>query len=147
MELHGEGAEHMLYIELELQGEVPMHEQIAQQIIAGIASGTIQPGKTLPSARKLALALRVKSQVVNKAYHTLLTEGFLQERYDGRLGVLVPSLAEMPRVTEGYMNRLQKQLQSLAAEGRARGMTEAEFSRACIKIYRSDLTRMGDALE
>ncbi|REE90558.1 GntR family transcriptional regulator [Paenibacillus taihuensis] len=137
----------MLYIELDIQGDVPMHEQIAQQIIAGIASGAIEPGKTLPSARRLASALRVKSQVVNKAYHTLLKEGFLQERYDGRLGVLVPSLAEMPKVTEAYMNRLQKQLQALAAEGRARGMSEAEFSKACVSIYRSDLTRMGDTLE
>lgn len=137
----------MLYIELDIQGNVPMHEQIAQQIIAGIASGTIAPSKTLPSARKLAAALRVKSQVVNKAYHMLLKEGFLQERYDGKLGVLVPSQAEMPRVTEAYMNRLQKQLQALAAEGRARGMTESEFSKACVNIYRSDLTRMGDTLE
>ncbi|WP_308637805.1 GntR family transcriptional regulator [Paenibacillus silvisoli] len=136
-----------MFIELDVSGDVPLHEQIAHQIVAGIASGSLKPGKTLPSARKLASALRVKSTVVNKAYNTLMEEGFLQERYDGKLGVLIPAQVEMPRVTEGYLERLTKQLRMLAAEGRARGMTEAEFSKACISIYRSDLTRMGDSLE
>ncbi|SFT19632.1 GntR family transcriptional regulator [Paenibacillus sp. BC26] len=136
-----------MFIELDVHGDVPLQEQIAHQIIAGIASGTLKPGKTLPSARRLASDLRVKSTVVHKAYHTLMEEGFLQERYDGKLGVLIPALNEMPRVTDGYKERLAKQLRALAAEGRARGMTEAEFSKACLNIYRSDLTRMGDSLE
>ncbi|MBO7746704.1 GntR family transcriptional regulator [Paenibacillus sp. MWE-103] len=136
-----------MFIELDLQGDVPLHEQIAQQIIAGIASGTLKPGKTLPSAKRLAADLRIKSQTVRKAYRTLQQEGFLLERYDGRLGMLVPTKEEMPRLTERYMDRLNSKLRSLAAEGRARGMTETEFSRACVAIYRSDLSRMGDSLE
>ncbi|WP_165822596.1 GntR family transcriptional regulator [Paenibacillus montanisoli] len=136
-----------MFIELDVYGDIPLHEQIAHQIIAGVASGSLKPGKTLPSAKKLASALRVKSTIVHKAYNMLMDEGFLQERYDGRLGVLVPAPSEMPRVTEGYLDRLTKQLRILAVEGRARGMSEAEFSKACISIYRSDLTRMGDSLE
>ncbi|NBD27592.1 GntR family transcriptional regulator [Paenibacillus glycinis] len=136
-----------MFIELDVQGDVPLHEQIAQQIIAGIAAGTLKPGKTLPSAKRLASDLRIKSLPVRKAYQSLLAEGFLQERYDGRLGMLVSSKEEMPRMTDRYMERLHSRLRTLAAEGRARGMTEAEFSKACVAIYRSDLSRMGDSLE
>ncbi|MBM7568008.1 GntR family transcriptional regulator [Paenibacillus sacheonensis] len=136
-----------MFIELDVQGDVPLHEQIAQQIIAGIASGTLKPGKTLPSAKRLAADLRIKSTTVHKAYRSLFDEGFLVERYDGRLGMLVPPTEEMPRLTERFMERMQNQLRALAVEGRARGMTETEFSKACVKIYRSDLSRMGDSLE
>ncbi|QHT59291.1 GntR family transcriptional regulator [Paenibacillus lycopersici] len=136
-----------MFIELDVQGDVPLHEQIAQQIIAGIAAGVLKPGKTLPSAKRLASDLRIKSQTVHKAYRSLLADGFLVERYDGRLGMLVPPKEEMPRLTERFMDRMHDRLRALAAEGRARGMTEAEFSRACVAIYRSDLSRMGDSLE
>lgn len=136
-----------MFIELDVQGDVPLHEQIAQQIIAGIASGALKPGKTLPSAGRLAADLRLKSQTVNKAYRYLLEEGFLQERYDGRLGMLVPTREELPRLTEAFKEKLNDRLFALAAEGRARGMTEAEFSKACLKVYRSDLAKMGDTLE
>ncbi|WP_219835310.1 GntR family transcriptional regulator [Paenibacillus sp. R14(2021)] len=136
-----------MFIELDVQGGVPIHEQIAQQIIAGIASGSLKPSKPLPSAKRLASDLRIKSQIVHKAYQGLLAEGFLQERYDGRTGLLVTSAEEMPRVTEAFLDRLQQQLRVLAGEARARGMTESEFSKVCVRIYRSDLARMGDALE
>ena len=133
-----------LFFELDLQSDVPIYTQIAQQLVEGIASKALQPGDPLPSVRRLASDLSINLHTVNKAYKALKQEGFLQVHR--KKGIIITPDA-MPGVTESYLDKLQLKLQSLAAEAIVRGMTEKEFAAACTAIYRRDLTKKGDHLE
>lgn len=65
----------------------PLYKQIHDQIIAGIATGELEPGMSLPSVRSLASDLGINLHTVNKAYAVLRDEGYVQMR--GRSGAVI----------------------------------------------------------
>ena len=88
----------------------PLYLQIRNQIVAGIATGQLEPGQSLPSVRSLASDLGINLHTVNKAYAVLRDEGpafdpttlvaadveaSLEDRHIGGLGVhFVKKLAD-----------------------------------------------------
>ncbi|BBH22679.1 GntR family transcriptional regulator [Paenibacillus baekrokdamisoli] len=133
-----------MFIELELQSDRPIFAQIAQQIVEGIASGELNPGDAMPSVRSLASDLGINLHTVNKAYQVLKQDGFLQVHR--KKGVVVQP-GEMPGVTEAFIDKLHRQLRSVASEAVVRGMSESEFVAASLAVYRGDLMYKGDNLE
>jgi GntR family transcriptional regulator/MocR family aminotransferase len=67
-------------IELEREGELPLHEQIERSIRGGIQAGRLAAGARLPSSRALAKGLGVSRGVVTEAYGQLAAEGYLLAR-------------------------------------------------------------------
>jgi len=122
-----------MFVELDLQSEVPIYTQLADQLIEGIASGQLKPGDPLPSVRSLAADLSINLHTVNKAYQLLKQEGFLQVHR--KQGVVVQPDG-MPGVTAAFREKLAQQVRPLAAEATVRGMSEAEFLEQCAAIYR-----------
>ena len=57
--------------------EEPLYLQIRNQIVAGIATGELEPGQALPSVRSLASDLGINLHTVNKAYAVLRDEGYV----------------------------------------------------------------------
>ena len=57
--------------------DLPIYEQIAQQIKQQILSGTLHEGDALPSIRALAKELRISVITTKRAYEELEREGFL----------------------------------------------------------------------
>ena len=55
----------------------PLYLQIRNQIVAGIATGQLEPGQSLPSVRSLASDLGINLHTVNKAYAVLRDEGYV----------------------------------------------------------------------
>lgn len=122
-----------MFIELDLQSEVPIYTQLVEQIIEGMANGQLKPGDPLPSVRSLAADLGINLHTVNKAYQVLKQEGFLQVHR--KQGVVVQS-GGMPGVTSDFEANLSRQLKSLAAEATVRGMKEQQFAALCAEVYR-----------
>lgn len=56
----------------------PIYEQIVSQIKEMIMTGKLQSGDALPSMRKLAKSLHVSVITTQKAYETLLRDGFIE---------------------------------------------------------------------
>lgn len=56
---------------LDHRSGVPFYRQIIDQILGGIATGTLQPGEQLPTVRALAVELKVNLNTVAKAYKEL----------------------------------------------------------------------------
>ncbi|WP_040950373.1 GntR family transcriptional regulator [Gorillibacterium massiliense] len=129
-----------MFIELDLQSETPIYAQLVDQIVEGIASGTLQPGDPLPSVRSLAEDLGINLHTVNKSYNLLKQEGFLQ--IHRKKGVIVQSDG-MPGVTEAFEEKLRQQLRSLAATAAVRGMSEETFAQMSSLVYRDTITNRG----
>jgi GntR family transcriptional regulator len=60
---------------------MPITRQIAAQIRAQCASGTLQPGQRLPSVRALAGQLAVNQNTILRVYERLTAEGLLDRRH------------------------------------------------------------------
>ena len=64
-----------MLLKLDFDSEVPIYQQIRNQIVVGIASGQLSPGERLPATRALAEDLGVNTMTVSKAYQQLRQEG------------------------------------------------------------------------
>ena len=84
-------------IRISKQSEVPLREQIAEQIIFRIATEELKPGQTVPSVRGLARQLQIHHNTVSHVYTRLVRGGWLAGKRGGRL--LVRPQDEYTRVT------------------------------------------------
>ena len=102
-----------MLIEIDLSSEVPIYQQIRDQIILGVGRGDLKYGENLPSARQLADDLGINPMTVNKAYNTLKQEGVIV--VDRRVGTKVRENPDNIIESE-YMDRLE----IILAEGLAK---------------------------
>jgi GntR family transcriptional regulator len=65
---------------LSKQGEVPLREQLATQLILGIVSADLKPGQRLPSTRELARRFHISSNTVSAVYRDLARRGWVEFR-------------------------------------------------------------------
>jgi hypothetical protein len=63
------------YVVLNRGSQDPLHRQIARQIAAAIAAGTLGAEARLPSSRSLAKILRVSRNTAVTAYNELIASG------------------------------------------------------------------------
>jgi GntR family transcriptional regulator/MocR family aminotransferase len=69
-----------LAVHLDRSGDQALPVQLARQIRALVADGSIRPGQRLPSSRALARELQVARAVVEAAFDQLLAEGWVVSR-------------------------------------------------------------------
>lgn len=60
-----------MLLQLNFSSDLPIYQQIRNQIVVGIASGQLNPGDRLPTIRALADESGVNVMTVNKAYSRL----------------------------------------------------------------------------
>ena len=63
---------------LDLHSGVPVYRQIIDQVIGGIATGTLTAGDQLPTVRQLAVDLSINPNTVIRAYRELEIRGVLE---------------------------------------------------------------------
>ncbi|MGI8745037.1 MAG: GntR family transcriptional regulator [Bryobacteraceae bacterium] len=56
---------------LDTHSGVPVYRQIIDQVLGGIAAGTLRPGDQLPTVRQLAVDLAINPNTVVRAYREL----------------------------------------------------------------------------
>ena len=64
-----------MIISINEMSEIPIYQQIRNQIVQGISDGRLSPGEQLPTVRGLAEEIGINSMTVNKAYSLLKQEG------------------------------------------------------------------------
>ena len=70
-----------MQIRVETSSGMPITRQIAAQIRAQCASGSLAPGERLPSVRALAAELAVNQNTILRVYERLTGEGLLERRH------------------------------------------------------------------
>ena len=79
-----------LDIRIHRESDVPIHEQVAAQIVLSIGSGALRPGDALPSIRALARRLGVHRNTVTQAYRDYVLGKLVVKRRGSRLVVRDP---------------------------------------------------------
>jgi GntR family transcriptional regulator len=64
-------ADRRIQFKLDQRSGVPAYRQIIDQVLGGIASGTLHPGDQLPTVRQLAVDLAINPNTVVRAYREL----------------------------------------------------------------------------
>jgi GntR family transcriptional regulator len=76
-----------MQIYLSRNNDVPLQEQIAEQVVFLISTGKLRAGQQLPSVRTMAVRLKIHHNTVSKAYQELVQRGWLVRRQGSRLFV------------------------------------------------------------
>lgn len=92
----------MFPFEIDTTSDVPLWVQLRQRLVYLINSGYFKPGDQLPTVRGLASDISINYNTVNKAYLSLVSDGYL-ESTRGR-GVFVRDLDT--EVDEEYTNEI-----------------------------------------
>jgi|CXWL01.1.fsa_nt_gi GntR family transcriptional regulator len=68
-------------VRLSPSSNVPIYQQIVDQLGMQIAGGRLKSGDRLPSVREMARALPANQNTVLKAYEVLERDGFIERRH------------------------------------------------------------------
>ena len=113
-----------MLLTLDFQSDLPIYQQIRQQVMFGVASGKLRPGESLPSVRQLATDIGVNLHTVNKAYQLLRDDGILV--IHRQRGVVVADKPQPPDDI-AFFGSVSDRLEQLAAEAKALGMAKEMF--------------------
>ena len=98
---------------LDAQSGVPVYRQLIDQVLGGMASGTLSPGSQLPTVRQVAVDLAINPNTVLRAYRELEIRGVL-ETQQGTGTFIAPQEVRRDEVER------HRQLHQLASEFAAR---------------------------
>jgi len=102
----------MIEFKLDPKSGVPFYRQIIDQIRYGIAAGTLNVGEQLPTARALAVHLKINLNTVNKAYKELEIQKILETQqgsgtFIGTVNVDIPKkekLGKLQSICDEFVN-------------------------------------------
>ena len=72
----------MFPFEVDATSDVPLWVQLRQRLVYLINSGYFKPGDQLPTVRGLASEISINYNTVNKAYLSLVSDGYLESTRD-----------------------------------------------------------------
>lgn len=110
-----------MFLTLDMDSDIPIYTQLANELIEGIANGSLTPGDPLPSVRALAADLGINMHTVNKAYHELDKKDII--RIIPKSGAVVNE----PSTDEFVRNRIKTALRPIIAEALAVGFAKSEI--------------------
>lgn len=113
-----------MLLQLDFSSDVPIYQQIRNQVVLAIASGQLEPGDKLPTIRALAEETGINMMTVSKAYQLLKQEGYITT--DRRSGATVQSQATVSperETIEGLRLRI--------CELRLAGLSREEILKLC----------------
>lgn len=122
-----------MLIRLDPSLSLPLYEQLAASVRAGIASGEIEAGEKLPGARELAASLAVNVHTVLRGYNLLREEGLLDLRR-GRGAVVT---GQAPQSISAERARLATAVGAAQDAARRLGLTAEDLSVLIRKGYPS----------
>ena len=115
--------------------DIPIYQQLRNQIVQGISDGRLQPGEQLPTVRALAQEIGINTMTVSKAYQILKQEGYIYT--DRRSGARVrTSFHKHETLSEENRERLKQ----VISEAKVCGMSKEIFLEECAKMYEGGMT-------
>jgi len=112
-----------------MASDIPIYQQIRNQVVLAVAKEILKPGDALPTVRQLAQDIGVNPMTVNKAYALLKDEGLII--IDRRHGAQISDCGKGDIVfNQDFDNRLEL----LISEARMRGATKQEITKHLLNL-------------
>ena len=110
--------------------DIPIYQQIRDQIVQGISDGRLSAGEQLPTVRALAEEIGINSMTVNKAYQLLKQQGYIiaDRRNGARISKEIEKSSQLSKESKELLKRI-------IAEAKISGITEEEFLDECRRYY------------
>ncbi|MDT2739587.1 GntR family transcriptional regulator [Enterococcus canintestini] len=119
-----------MLLEINTRSEIPIYQQLSEQIIMGIATGELAIGESLPTVRQLADELGVNTMTISKSYNQLKEAGYLiTDRRKGSVVILPQAYQEADKTD------LKKRLAQLLAEAKIHQLKEVELQTFVADIW------------
>ena len=118
-----------MLLRLDFQSEVPIYQQIRNQVVLGIGRGTLAAGARLPTIRALAEEPGVNMMTVSRAYQLLKQEGYITT--DRRSGAVVSFRTAGAEPPSAAVEGLRLHL----CELRLTGVSREEALTLCARLY------------
>lgn len=122
-----------MLLSLDFSSDIPIYQQIRNQIIIAISDGKLLPGDQLPTIRNLADQSGINMMTVSKAYQLLKQEGYItaDRRNGAKVAPRNASSSEIPRI-------LHNKLQLLISQFHLQGVKEDQFLSLCKELYNKE---------
>lgn len=125
---------------------VPLYQQLRNQIVVGIARGSLRRGDPLVSVRRLGAAFGVNPATIAKGYDLLRSEGLVAT--NAKSGTFVARDTASGPPAPGVEHEWRERLALLVTEARAQGI-DPETIRAAtddvLRTLRIDRTESGES--
>lgn len=122
-----------MIISLNDASEIPIYQQIRNQIVLGISDGRLTPGEQLPTVRALANEIGINSMTVSKVYQILKQEGFIYA--DRRNGARV---RENFQQGMGLSEQHKELLKQIISEAKISGLSKEDFFLECDALFKEE---------
>ena len=113
-----------MYIVLSNSSDLPIYEQIKEQVKTQILSGELSENEMLPSLRKLAKDLKISVLTTTRAYNELEEEGFITSR-QGKGFFVMPRGSDLLR--EQLIKDVETNLNNAILSAQRASMTDDEL--------------------
>ena len=110
-----------MFITLNPESDVPVFQQIHDEIVVAIARGQLSDGDKLDPVRRVAKDIGINPATVKKAYDLLVSEDLVETA--GRSGSIIRPGAR----TAAQEKQLEEQLNRVVALARAQGFSPDEL--------------------
>jgi Predicted transcriptional regulators len=124
-----------MILNLEVDGDVPLYQQLRDRVVESIAGGELRAGDSLPATRQLAGDLGINMHTVNKAYDLLRQEGLV--RLGRRTGAVVIRDVGSGPPDAGVAQEWTARTRTLLAEAVAKGLPPSDVLSHCRSILES----------
>ena len=119
-----------MIIRIDELSDVPIYQQIRNQIVMGISSGELEAGEQLPTVRALAIEMGINTMTVSKAYQLLKTEGYIMT--DRKNGARIRSeIEKQGRISAANRSELKR----IVSEARLSGVPKDEIIKLVNEYY------------
>ena len=112
-----------MYIVLSNSSDLPIYEQIKEQVKTQILSGELSENEMLPSLRQLAKDLKISVLTTTRAYNELEEEGFITSR-QGKGFFVMPRGSDLLR--EQLIKDVETNLNNAILSAQIASMTDDE---------------------
>lgn len=113
----------------------PLYEQIASQIKNAIMTEELKTGEALPSVRGLAKSLQISVLTVQKAYTTLVEEGFIETTVGKGCYV---SAQNQDFYLEEQQKKIEEQFSNAIEIARKSGISLEKLTQLLALLYEED---------
>lgn len=113
-----------MYIILSNSSDLPIYEQIKEQVKTQILSGELSENEMLPSLRQLAKDLKISVLTTTRAYNELEEEGFITSR-QGKGFFVMPRGSDLLR--EQLIKDVETNLNNAILSAQRASMTDDEL--------------------